>query len=231
MKKVAIVGFAPSTKDMAPKDMELWGLNDLDLTGNITRWFDIHPIEQLRNMPSRNGEESYIQRLANRTCPVYMQQKVDDVPNSVAYPLERIIKKFGNYFTNSISYMLALAIDEGYEEIHIYGVDMAQGTEYAHQRPSCEYFIGLARGMGINVVVPKQSDLLKTAYLYGFEAPAHDEMKRKYKERLNELNKRLQYIESEEIKALTQSGFSQLVREKYFLLGALEDTEFYLRQW
>ena len=31
-----------------------------------------------------------------------------------------------------------------------FGVDMAQDDEYASQRPSCEYFIGLARGMAEN---------------------------------------------------------------------------------
>jgi hypothetical protein len=46
---------------------------------------------------------------------------------------------------------------------------MANDIEYQSQRPSCEYFIGLARGKGIEVYVPPESDLLKCMYLYGFE--------------------------------------------------------------
>ena len=46
----------------------------------------------------------------------------------------------------------------------MYGVDMAQDTllaaEYSEQRPSCEYFIGLAEGAGIRVDIPGGSDLL-----------------------------------------------------------------------
>ncbi len=50
-KKVAIVGFAPSTRDKAPyndPDWEIWVLNEyfsiLPQTGasNITRWFELH---------------------------------------------------------------------------------------------------------------------------------------------------------------------------------------------
>lgn len=68
-------------------------------------------------------------------------------------------------------------IDEAaaYGEIHVYGVDMAQedktlgGGEYSWQRPSCEYMIGFLRGMGIKVYVPRESDLLLTPFLYGYE--------------------------------------------------------------
>jgi hypothetical protein len=114
----------------------------------------------------------------------------------VRYPLEEMITEFdpqkrrmewkepfkcsaeldwNGYFTNSISYMIALAIYEKYEEIGIYGVDMATGGfdtpngEYAHQRPSCEYYIGIAVGRNIKVTVPSSADLLKTRFLYGPE--------------------------------------------------------------
>ena len=80
-----------------------------------------------------------------------------------------MLGKYGDYFNNTVSWVLAFAMSEGFKEIHIYGVDMATHSEYGHQRPSCEYFIGLARGMGIKVVLPKESGLLRTKYLYGLE--------------------------------------------------------------
>jgi len=98
-----------------------------------------------------------------------MQEKNQDIPMSVEFPKDLIIKKFGKYFTNSISWMIALAILEGFKTIYIYGVDMAQDDEFAFQRPSCEYFIGWAKGAGINVVIPAKSDLLKAAWLYPYE--------------------------------------------------------------
>jgi hypothetical protein len=91
--------------------------------------------------------------------------------------------QFGDYFTNSISYMLAMAIDEGYQVIHVYGVDMAQDTEYGTQRPSCEFFLGVAVGRGIQIYVPKTSDLLKVRWMYGYE----DEIQSSWDARVNEI--------------------------------------------
>jgi hypothetical protein len=79
------------------------------------------------------------------------------------------------YFTNSISFMIAYAVYEGlvcghqWDEIHVYGVDMAVGDEYIAQRPSCEYWIGIAEGMGVKVYIPDASDLCKTTFLYAWE--------------------------------------------------------------
>jgi hypothetical protein len=95
----------------------------------------------------------------------------------VQFPADGLKRRWGTYFTNSISWMLAYAIAQvewavgDGAEIGIYGVDMAVGGsvggEYAFQRPSCEYFIGVARGMGIDVTIAPASDLLKAADVYG----------------------------------------------------------------
>jgi len=42
-------------------------------------------------------------------------------------------------------------------------------TEYFWQRPSCEYFLGLATGMGVKIWLPDSCDLLKTRFMYGYE--------------------------------------------------------------
>jgi len=122
----------------------------------------------------------YEQMLQEMKTPIYMQEVYPDIPASVRYPLEDIINEFGverldnsnikdAYFTNSISFMTALAIYEGFEEIHIYGVDMAVNEEYGEQRPSCEYYLGIARGRGIKIYIPPEADLLKARFMYGYE--------------------------------------------------------------
>jgi hypothetical protein len=45
----------------------------------------------------------------------------------------------------------------------------SHNSEYEHQRPSCEYMIGFARGRGIKVILPKTCDLLQTRFMYGYE--------------------------------------------------------------
>jgi uncharacterized protein YdbL (DUF1318 family) len=67
--------------------------------------------------------------------------------------------------------MVVHAIFEGAEEIGIYGVDLLQDEEYAYQRPGCEYWIGVARGLGIKVHVPRSCAVLKASYVYGYTEP------------------------------------------------------------
>jgi hypothetical protein len=122
---------------------------------------------------------NYIESLNLLECPILMQKQWPEIPHSVAYPINEIIAKYGGYFTNTISYMIAYAIYLGAKEIGIWGVDMAVDSEYHHQRPSCEYFIGLAKGMGINVVIPAESDLCKVLFLYGFQEKEKIEWKKK----------------------------------------------------
>jgi hypothetical protein len=82
------------------------------------------------------------------------------------YPLHDIIDEFGSeYFTCSISYMIAYAMYIGVSEINIYGVDMSIGSEYSFERPSVLYWIGRAEGMGIKV----NSNLNEGLFLYGYE--------------------------------------------------------------
>ena len=182
-EKVCIVGCS-NTKELAPYDradeFEFWGVNNLYLTlpdKPWTRWWEIHLIEHedgkwmRRKQAEFRGQpiEKYLQSLGKLACPVYMQQANPLVPNAIEYPLAAVIAETGNYFTNTISYQIALAILEGFKEIWVYGVDMACDTEYGHQRPSCEYFLGLAAGRGIKIRVPPASDLLKNRFLYGFQ--------------------------------------------------------------
>ena len=184
--KIAIVGCSQS-KSLAPFDdlsFEIWGVNNLyPHIPRANRWFEIHEIIQQGETYLRRGDTKFRGQSVNdylktmgvwtqeKNCPVYMQRKWDLVPTSIFYPVEEMIKKFGGYFTNSVSWMIALAIHEGAEEIHVYGVDMAVGSEYESQRPSCEYFLGVAVGMGIKIYIPPEADLMKTRFLYGFQEP------------------------------------------------------------
>ena len=177
--KVAILGFT-THKKLAPYDddsFEIWGINDLYSQEGVARWdrwFQIHHPEHYKGSDGRDTLPAMYEEYAKWDCPVYMWKKNKDIPNSVEFPFQKLVDKYGNYFNNTISWLIAFAMYEGFKEIHLYGVDMQHNTEYSHQRPSCEYFIGLARGLGIEVVIPKESSLLKTKYLYGLETERED---------------------------------------------------------
>ncbi len=104
-------------------------------------------------------KEGYLQRLKEVDVPLYMQEAYIDT--ATRYPLEQVAEITGAYWNSSIGYMLALAIHEGVDRIGVWGVDMKADDEYGYQRPNCEYLIGLARGKGIDVVIPEESPLCK----------------------------------------------------------------------
>ncbi|MEK9725818.1 MAG: hypothetical protein VW405_20365, partial [Rhodospirillaceae bacterium] len=101
----------------------------------------------------------------------------DEVPASIEYPKGRILQEFGfprSYFTNHLSWMVALALAEGVTTIGLWGINYSCRSEYAMQRGSAEYWIGRAVERGVNVILPEQCSLLREpALLYGYES--HDE--------------------------------------------------------
>ena len=179
-KKVAIVGFAESWKSapFADDAVEIWALNEFwKYAPRWSRWFELHDAETL-GVTTRDlseGEQKrhldWLSQAHDGGRPIYMQPQFCDgrFPNATPYPLDRMVARFGRYFTSTIGYMLALAIDEGYSWIGLYGVDLASHQEYPYQRPNAEYLIGMARGLGIEVEVAAHSAILRSNFLYGYE--------------------------------------------------------------
>jgi len=201
--KVAIVGTAPSSRGLAPygdNDWEIWACSpNLDPHAGtfcnlprVDRFFELHKTDgvELRTRLTEEQLALYIQWLTDEAArsKVYMQDG-SCVAGATAYPIQDILDAFGNYFTNTISFMLAYAILEGATEILVAGVDMAATEEYGSQRPSCEYLLGWAVAKGIKVTIPKEADLLKVANLYAFEDPPP--MKLKGEVRQKELAERI----------------------------------------
>jgi hypothetical protein len=188
-RKVCILGYAPHLKEAPFNDesWEMWGINSLyrQLEGvpmsRFSAWFEIHSVEFLANRPDKKAVQAHFKALSEMKIPLYMKDHYDIFPTSVKYPLEEVVNylKCSRYFTNTISYMIALAIAQQYTDIAIYGVDMAVGSEYEHQRPSCEYFMGIAEGRGINTYLPDTCDLLRTNFLYGLEDIKEDAWRKK----------------------------------------------------
>lgn len=228
-RKIAIVGKAPSSKDLAPykdKSWEIWGLGDLWRSiPRWDRWFELHDFEAgKQRWPA--DHVAFLKGCRN----LWVAHPHAELPQATLYPKADVCKRFFPYFTNSISWMIALALHEGLTKgdcLGLWGVDMAQSDpatgangEYEHQRPSCEFFVGLAAGLGVKVFVPEQSDLLKTPRLYGFETHTGDAYL-KLRAREQELKKRMQEAEAKK-DAATQ--------EYLILHGALEDIK-YMKQW
>lgn len=226
---VAILGFTDS-RNLAPfgdPRFEIWGINELYRFMDVekhgfTRWFEIH------ERPVIDADKDHIATLGRFPIPVYMQQHYDDVLPSVPFPKHEVEEDCGTkYFTSSIAWMLGLALLEGFEEIHVYGVDMAQETEYFEQRPACEFLLGLAAGRGIKIHVPTTSDLLKAVGQYGWAGDSDFRVK---------LEDRMKWLENQ--KSQHEQGIANLdnqranlVAQLQNIVGAIQDCTFWKRSW
>lgn len=241
--KVAIVGYT-TTRGAAPygdPEWEVWGMNNLHTlpdvdTSKFTAWFDLHPSDTIK----ADAQHDAWLRAGADGLPVYVWEPREEWPTSVPFPKREVMDAFGSYFTNSVSWMAAHAIqgimragrpvlDAAGEErllpppgatLGIWGVDMAQGTEYAAQRPSCEYFLGVAAGAGIAVSLPDTTDLLSCSGLYGLDD--NGALRRKLDARDAELNAQL---------AQAQEQHRQAEAMIHQLTGAKENNSYVRSVW
>ena len=127
---------------------------------------------------------SEINMLVDAGVEVWNTHRVKGL-NSKMYPFKRIAKKFGTeFFSDTICYMQAFALDqwtkikngrlvlkEPKKEhiLHMYGVDMLTFGEYQLEKGGVEFWCGIAKGLGIKVVIPNGSQICKTCtgYPYG----------------------------------------------------------------
>jgi hypothetical protein len=243
-RKIAIIGKAPSSVLLAPytdPTWEVWILNTLGSNKEVPRWdrqFELHDLDLTKNPAHGN----YNQWLAEQEKPVYLRDAPGpEFKNGVQFPLGAILDHFqglagGGYLTNTVSMELALAIYEHdtqerkVSDMGLWGVDMAQHglasggnngpftSEYARQRPSVEYWVGVAEGRGIKFHIPAVSDICKSACIYGYQ---HGEHWQKLMARRKELQVRISQAQQRE---------QQSHDEAIYLSGALEDMA-YQEQW
>jgi len=110
-----------------------------------------------------------IQRINQMRVPLIAPYKYEEIPLSEEFPLKECAERFGQpYFSNTIAYMIAYALLKGAKEIELYGVNQAGSHEYVEERPSVEYWLGIAVGMGVKITINgKDSQLLKYKGRYG----------------------------------------------------------------
>lgn len=222
MKNICLVGSAPSSMALAPydsPDWEIWACSPgtYGVARNVKRFFELHRYEPGQPWFS----EGYCNFLQNFPGTLYIAQEDHRLPNAEVLDWRYLVDKYSPYFfTSSLAWMMAMAIEEGADKIALYGVDMAATEEYGYQRAGCQYFALLAKSMGIEVGVPPESDLLRPAPLYGVSEVSHSFIKNLQRER--ELKQRL---------ADAQMRKTQAEKEETFLQGALDDHTWNQNTW
>ncbi len=194
MRKIAILGNADSTRDLAPFDdptWEIWGLAWRALHHpRMDVCFEVHTLAQ---MVEDFGPDVIdwltdpTDRAGNTPALYLLPEAASEFPQAKPYPLRDAAALMGGreYFTSSFSYMLALALlQDDVAEIGVWGVDLTDGEEYTHQRPCAEFLLGIALGRGIKLTIPPQSALLRCSYRYGLDlSPADQPLIRQYRDK------------------------------------------------
>ena len=186
-RKLAIVGFSDTSRDLAPFDDEetdIWGCNHIYQF--IPRWDALFEMHNPTELEAKYAERwpAYREFLSiPHGKPIYMQEAYFE--SAVQLPIVELRSTFHFLrentetkerqeeatFKSTISYMLAMGLLKDYEEISLFGVDMTIDSEWSYQRHNLAFFMGWARGCGVEIVLPDKSMLMKEGQLtlYGYE--------------------------------------------------------------
>ena len=241
--KIALMGSSPSSMGLAPfgdPSWQIWGCSP-GLYPNAARvdaWFELHrwepPVIGKPGLQKPWFSPEYVLWMGQQTCPVWMFQPVPEIPTSQAYPVAKMIEKFGNYFmTSSLAWMAAMAIDQillarqnnpdhdaSQDAIGFWGVDMAATEEYGYQRAGCQYFFQVAANLGIGVVIPPESDLARPMPMYGISETSDFMVK---------TTARLRELEGRRNDHLTAARNHET--QAHFLAGAIDDLKYMQSTW
>jgi len=203
-------------------EWEIWGCNHVyRFIPNLHANFEIHRLKELEAKLGPDKWPVYAEWLRTTDAVVWMQEKSDEFPNVQRLPIEELEAEFSYFlehietegtgvgdrkvtsrtlkpyaqFKSTPAYMIAMALRERrFEEIAIYGLDMAIDSEWHFQRMNMSFLLGWARGMGIEITIPNNSALLREGglRLYGYETGTAE----KYKPVIDHLGKKLREFDA-----------------------------------
>ncbi len=130
-----------------------------------------------------------VQKINDMGVPLIAPFQYEEIPKSVAFPLEKAVQEFGQpYFTNTIAYMICYALMAGAKEIHLYGINQASSSEYFYEKAGVEYWLGIANGRGVEITINgERSELLTNkarfggGIMYGYNSTFKDFLESKKK--------------------------------------------------
>lgn len=198
-KKICYIIGTANSRSKAPYDTtnpnaQFWGVGHCLLLSDIRRLdkvFELHlpyiynseisPFSQKPILYHANKEYALHGRTTNVHCVLQREDK--NINDYEVFNRNYLKEKYMGIFppsdafyaTNSIAWMILQAIDEGFEEIHLYGIHLETTGEWAFERPCNELWLGFfmgmmwERGIKTNVVyLPEDSDVLRGYHEYGF---------------------------------------------------------------
>lgn len=225
--KIALVGSAPASVRAAPYNdptWEIWGCSPgvYGIATRVNAWFELHLYEP--GQPWFSPEYcQWLASLPGRGVTLWTGADIPAMPGSKVLPYDELIKQFDPnrwFCTSSLFWMMAMAVAAGAKKIGLWGIDMAATEEYEAQRAGIHYMAYIAKGLGIEVGTPHESDLFTPRFMYGIDEWTHSF--RKLRARAAELKQRL---------ADANARMTGGQQEAFFLQGALDDLKYMGDTW
>ena len=153
-KTLSIVGRAPGFEKYLDAEGDVWCVS------SVFKQMDPERVDYIFNLHKPDAFESWM--------PEEYQRVFTAFPGPyLRFPVNGLVKKYGPVFGSSISWMIAFAIEKGYEKINIFGVEMGTQDEYFNQRDTFFYMCGRAEAMGIEINIPESSRTFFKYHIYG----------------------------------------------------------------
>ena len=159
---------------------ETWVINTYGnvLDHDLVFHMDDVRVQELRAKANPTGKIArMLEWLKTHPKPVITSRPHDDYPSLVGFPLEDVVNKFGSvYLNNTAAYAIAYALYKGATELSLFGIDFTwpNAHEAEKGRACCEYWLGRAQALGVQLHVADTSTLMDSSApfagrLYGYD--------------------------------------------------------------
>jgi hypothetical protein len=151
------------------KDAEIWTINYMGGQIRCDRIIHVDPVHSYLGHPIVRDMCEFALK---DNIPFYTSHPHPKYPNHVVYPFSRVSASLGGitYFNTSVSYAIALAMADGYNEIGLFGCDFSYPDVHIAEsgRACCEFLMGIGTQRGIRFAVAQSSTLMD---MYCKQAP------------------------------------------------------------
>lgn len=171
--------------------VEIWGINrqKKDFLPHTDRMFNLHRYQWLKKYGwPCFADGDYVLMNPHIDFVVVDLWPDNRMSRAEIFPREKIAAAFPNarndYHCNSCDWLIAYALYEGFEAIHLHGMTLARDgmMEQMSARACAEYWMGFAEGRGVKVILAEDSDLCVAYHLvrsnrvYGYDdCPAFED--------------------------------------------------------
>lgn len=159
-KKVLLVGRGPQWERTKGATGEIWCASTVY---PMLRAIGVEP-SRIYQLHGKDIFEPWLSEVQDR---VVLIQPDPDYPRASVMPVQRLVERHGFKFGSTYAWMVAQAMDEGFDEIVTEGIQLAHQTEYGPQRDSWFYFTGWGEARGVKFDIPRDSWLFLGDQKYG----------------------------------------------------------------